>query len=110
MLPDAGDSSWWVSDEPVAGGLIAKLPSYISEEVALEASTEVARRLAARGQPTVIVLDLYDVEDQDAVALSLAKSRSARVDERLASVEDAPDVGAIDERDGRDETRCWVAQ
>jgi len=62
------DPLWSVRDDPDSGRLIAQLPRYISGEIAAMTSAEVARRLTERGQPTVVVVDLYDVEDQDMIA------------------------------------------
>lgn len=59
---------WSVRDDPDTGGLIATLPHYISAEISAAVSEELARQLRERGKPTVVVADLYDVEEQDIIA------------------------------------------
>jgi hypothetical protein len=57
-----------VFDDPETGGLVARMPGYITGVMAAVTSAEIAKRLAERGTPRVVVVDLYDVEDQDVIA------------------------------------------
>jgi len=54
--------SWSVLDDPVTGEVIARLPPHISSEIAAATCVEIAQRLVERAQPTVVVIDLYEVD------------------------------------------------
>jgi len=56
------DLSWSVLDDHLTGQVIARLPPRISSEVAAATCVEIAQKLVERTQPTVVVIDLYDVD------------------------------------------------
>jgi hypothetical protein len=62
------EPTWSAIEDPETGYLIARFPRHVSSELVAEAIDEIAHRLVARNQPTVVVADLLDVEGFDAMA------------------------------------------
>ncbi len=95
-------SPWSVHDDPASGEVVAQFPPYVSSAIAVEAIADIARRLVGRGQPGVVVVDLFDVESFDVaapIAAMVAASSVVRLVERV-------DLGrAAAQRSGRSSHR-----
>jgi hypothetical protein len=68
--------SWSVCEDPSSGHVRMKFPRYVSTEIAVAATNEIARVLLERRMPAIIVADLAEVESFD-VGAPIASVRAA---------------------------------